>query len=100
MNITHVVRGEDHISNTAKQILLYKSLNQGPERGSVSGPEMAPKGGPKGVPILDQKMAVSTRDFVFSAFFCSQLKYSPFLLFLYFFWGRDALLLTSFSGGC
>ena len=26
MKITHVVRGEDHISNTAKQILLYKSL--------------------------------------------------------------------------
>jgi glutamyl-tRNA synthetase len=27
MNITHVVRGEDHISNTAKQILLYEALN-------------------------------------------------------------------------
>ena len=27
MNITHVIRGEDHISNTAKQILLYKALN-------------------------------------------------------------------------
>jgi len=27
MNITHVVRGEDHISNTAKQILIYKALN-------------------------------------------------------------------------
>jgi len=26
MNITHVIRGEDHISNTPKQILLYKSL--------------------------------------------------------------------------
>ena len=26
MNITHVIRGEDHISNTAKQILLYKAL--------------------------------------------------------------------------
>ena len=26
MNITHVVRGEDHISNTAKQILLYRAL--------------------------------------------------------------------------
>ncbi len=26
MNITHVVRGEDHISNTAKQILIYKAL--------------------------------------------------------------------------
>ena len=27
MNITHVVRGEDHISNTAKQILIYQALN-------------------------------------------------------------------------
>ncbi len=27
MNITHVVRGEDHISNTAKQILIYKALD-------------------------------------------------------------------------
>lgn len=26
MNITHVIRGEDHIANTAKQILLYKAL--------------------------------------------------------------------------
>tara|TARA_A100001388_G_scaffold9055_1_gene6439 strand:- start:2591 stop:4039 length:1449 start_codon:yes stop_codon:yes gene_type:complete len=27
MKITHVVRGEDHISNTAKQILIYKAFN-------------------------------------------------------------------------
>ncbi len=27
MDITHVVRGEDHISNTAKQILIYKALD-------------------------------------------------------------------------
>ena len=26
MNITHVIRGEDHLSNTAKQILLYEAL--------------------------------------------------------------------------
>lgn len=26
MNITHVIRGDDHISNTPKQILLYKAL--------------------------------------------------------------------------
>ncbi len=26
MKITHVIRGEDHISNTAKQLLLYKAL--------------------------------------------------------------------------
>ena len=27
MNISHVVRGEDHISNTAKQILIYDALD-------------------------------------------------------------------------
>jgi len=27
MQITHVIRGEDHISNTPKQILLYQALN-------------------------------------------------------------------------
>ena len=26
MNMTHVIRGEDHIANTAKQILLYEAL--------------------------------------------------------------------------
>lgn len=26
MNMTHVIRGEDHISNTPKQVLLYKAL--------------------------------------------------------------------------
>ncbi len=30
MNITHVIRGEDHIANTAKQILLYKALQLKP----------------------------------------------------------------------
>lgn len=28
MNITHVIRGEEHLSNTPKQILLYDVLNQ------------------------------------------------------------------------
>ncbi|WP_017295887.1 glutamate--tRNA ligase [Geminocystis herdmanii] len=28
MNISHVIRGEDHIANTAKQILLYQGLGQ------------------------------------------------------------------------
>ena len=26
MNISHVIRGEDHISNTPKQILIYNAL--------------------------------------------------------------------------
>ncbi len=30
MEITHVIRGEDHIANTAKQLLLYKALNLNP----------------------------------------------------------------------
>jgi len=29
MNITHVIRGDDHISNTPKQVLLYKALGFG-----------------------------------------------------------------------
>jgi glutamyl-tRNA synthetase len=34
MQITHVIRGEDHISNTPKQILLYEALGAGvPEFG-------------------------------------------------------------------
>ena len=28
MKITHVIRGEDHLSNTHKQILIYKALNK------------------------------------------------------------------------
>jgi len=28
MNINYIIRGEDHISNTPKQILLYKALNK------------------------------------------------------------------------
>ncbi len=30
MDITHVIRGEDHIANTAKQILLYEALGKTP----------------------------------------------------------------------
>jgi len=32
MNITHVIRGEDHISNTPRQILLYGALGAEPPR--------------------------------------------------------------------
>lgn len=28
MKISHIIRGEDHISNTPKQILIYKALNE------------------------------------------------------------------------
>jgi glutamyl-tRNA synthetase len=30
MRITHVIRGDDHISNTPRQILLYRALGQAP----------------------------------------------------------------------
>lgn len=30
MNITHVIRGEDHISNTPKQLLIYEALDKQP----------------------------------------------------------------------
>lgn len=30
MGITHVIRGEDHLSNTPRQILIYKALNWDP----------------------------------------------------------------------
>jgi glutamyl/glutaminyl-tRNA synthetase len=30
MEISHVIRGEDHISNTPKQILIYEALGQKP----------------------------------------------------------------------
>ncbi|ABR29943.1 glutamyl-tRNA synthetase [Thermosipho melanesiensis] len=37
MNITHVLRGDDHLSNTVKQIALYEAFNwETPEFGHVS----------------------------------------------------------------
>ena len=32
MEVTHVVRGEDHISNTPRQILLYEALGFAPPK--------------------------------------------------------------------
>jgi len=32
MRITHIIRGDDHISNTPKQILLYKAFDQAPPK--------------------------------------------------------------------
>lgn len=32
MKITHVIRGEDHISNTPKQILIYEALGEAPPK--------------------------------------------------------------------
>ncbi|HEX5474265.1 MAG TPA: glutamate--tRNA ligase [Vicinamibacterales bacterium] len=46
MEITHVIRGEDHISNTPRQILLYRALGFAPPRFAhlslVMGPDHTP----------------------------------------------------------
>jgi nondiscriminating glutamyl-tRNA synthetase len=46
MEITHVIRGEDHISNTPRQILLYEALGFSPpifaHLAMVMGPDHAP----------------------------------------------------------
>jgi glutamyl-tRNA synthetase len=46
MQITHVIRGEDHISNTPRQVLLYEALEHDPPAFAhlslVLGPDHAP----------------------------------------------------------
>jgi len=46
MQVTHVVRGEDHISNTPRQLLLYEALGETPpvfaHLALVMGPDHAP----------------------------------------------------------
>jgi nondiscriminating glutamyl-tRNA synthetase len=46
MEITHVIRGEDHISNTPRQILLYEAFGWAPPRFAhvplVMGPDHSP----------------------------------------------------------
>ena len=46
MEVTHVIRGEDHISNTPRQILLYEAFGWTPPRFAhlslVMGPDHAP----------------------------------------------------------
>ncbi len=47
MEITHVIRGEDHISNTPRQVLLYQALGFSPRRSLrisslVMGPDHTP----------------------------------------------------------
>ena len=46
MEITDVIRGEDHLSNTARQVLLYRALSARPPRFAhlplVLGPDHAP----------------------------------------------------------
>jgi nondiscriminating glutamyl-tRNA synthetase len=46
MEITHVIRGEDHLANTARQILLYQSLGFHPPQfahlSMILGPDRSP----------------------------------------------------------
>ncbi len=46
MEITHVIRGEDHISNTPRQLLIYEALGFSPPQFAhlslVLGPDHAP----------------------------------------------------------
>ena len=46
MQITHVIRGEDHISNTARQVLIYEAIGAAPPAFAhlslVMGPDHAP----------------------------------------------------------
>src|SRR6185436_18175364 len=46
MEITHVIRGEDHISNTPRQVLLYQALGFAPTEFAhlslVMGPDHSP----------------------------------------------------------
>ncbi len=45
MRITHVIRGEDHLANTARQLLLYRALGAEPPRFAHHSLLVAPGGG-------------------------------------------------------
>ena len=59
MNITHVIRGEDHLSNTPKHILLLKAMGfEPPQYGHLSLIH-----GPGGEPLSKRFESVSVREF-------------------------------------
>lgn len=59
MQVTHVIRGEDHLSNTPKHILLFQALGFSPPRyGHLSLVH-----GPGGEPLSKRQEAVSVREF-------------------------------------
>ena len=45
MAITHVIRGEDHLTNTARQLLVFEALGQEPPRYAHHSLIMGPDGG-------------------------------------------------------
>ena len=59
MEITHVIRGEDHLSNTPKHILLQQAMGyQSPQYGHLSLVH-----GPGGEPLSKRLSSVSIREF-------------------------------------
>jgi nondiscriminating glutamyl-tRNA synthetase len=58
MEVTHVIRGEDHISNTPRQILLYEALGFAPPTFAhlslVMGPDHAPLSKRHGATSVDE----------------------------------------------
>ncbi len=59
MKITHVIRGEDHLSNTPKHILLYQAMGfEPPQFGHLSLVH-----GPGGEPLSKRLESVSVREF-------------------------------------
>ncbi|MBI4368063.1 MAG: glutamate--tRNA ligase [Candidatus Omnitrophica bacterium] len=59
MNITHVIRGEDHLSNTPKHILLLEAMGfKPPQYGHLSLVH-----GPGGEPLSKRLESVSVREF-------------------------------------
>ena len=59
MEITHVIRGEDHISNTPRQLLLYQALGFGPPHFA----HLALVLGPDHTPLSKRHGATSVADF-------------------------------------
>lgn len=58
MNITHVFRGEEHISNTPKQLMIYDLMGWEP-----------PKYGHMTLIVNENKEAVETRSFDHAVYF-------------------------------
>ena len=58
MQVTHVIRGEDHISNTPRQILVYEALGYAPplfaHLSLVMGPDHAPLSKRHGATSVDE----------------------------------------------
>ena len=73
MAITHVIRGEDHIANTAKQLLLYKALGDYSDvlqyMRVIAKRRKRPRCTPKGVSfkeLLSSPLSIACRETRFS----------------------------------